>query len=135
MAKKKTSDTGTPATITCESCDRSVPAYEVTHVGEGRKYRPLCGPCYFATVSHWAGEDIAHHRLEPIILRDARGKPHTFHFRYSIIPDGHGLEAFEIVRGNPGGYLEAAVDIASWFLPADTPVAIESRGEKLEGII
>lgn len=29
------------------------------------------------------------------------------------------------LRGNPGGYLDAAVDIASWFLPADKPVVIE----------
>ncbi len=31
------------------------------------------------------------------------------------------------LRGNPGGYLEAAVGIASWFLPVDKTVAIESR--------
>ena len=33
------------------------------------------------------------------------------------------------LRGNPGGYLEAAVDMASWFLPADTPVVLESGRE------
>ena len=32
------------------------------------------------------------------------------------------------LRGNPGGYLDAAVGIASWFLPVDKTVAIESRG-------
>lgn len=30
------------------------------------------------------------------------------------------------LRGNPGGYLEHAIDTASWFLPAGTPVVIES---------
>jgi carboxyl-terminal processing protease len=29
------------------------------------------------------------------------------------------------VRGNPGGYLEAAVDMASWFLPKDTVIVRE----------
>ncbi len=32
------------------------------------------------------------------------------------------------LRGNPGGYLEAAVDMASWFLPAGKPVVIEDYG-------
>ncbi len=32
------------------------------------------------------------------------------------------------VRGNPGGYLESAVDIASWFLPLGEPIVYESRG-------
>lgn len=32
------------------------------------------------------------------------------------------------LRGNPGGLLEAAVDMASWFLPLGQPVVIESRG-------
>ncbi|MCU0660362.1 MAG: S41 family peptidase [Candidatus Pacebacteria bacterium] len=34
------------------------------------------------------------------------------------------------LRGNPGGYLDAAIDMASWFLPAGKPVVIEDFGEK-----
>lgn len=33
------------------------------------------------------------------------------------------------LRGNPGGYLEASVDIASWFLEKGKPVVIESFGD------
>lgn len=33
------------------------------------------------------------------------------------------------LRGNPGGYLEAAVDMASWFLPNGKTVLIEDYGE------
>lgn len=33
------------------------------------------------------------------------------------------------LRGNPGGYMESAVDIASWFLPKGTPVVIEEHGQ------
>jgi len=31
------------------------------------------------------------------------------------------------LRGNPGGYLEAAIDMASWFLPADKVVVYEAK--------
>ena len=34
------------------------------------------------------------------------------------------------LRGNPGGYLDAAWDIASWFLPAGKPIVIEDFGGK-----
>lgn len=34
------------------------------------------------------------------------------------------------VRGNPGGYLEASVDIASWFLPASAVIVSEDFGAK-----
>lgn len=33
------------------------------------------------------------------------------------------------LRGNPGGYLSAAVDMASWFLPTGKVVAVEDFGE------
>lgn len=35
------------------------------------------------------------------------------------------------LRGNPGGYLEAAVDMASFFLPVGKTVVIEDNGPKL----
>jgi carboxyl-terminal processing protease len=31
------------------------------------------------------------------------------------------------LRGNPGGYMEAAIDMASWFLPADKVIVRETR--------
>ena len=34
------------------------------------------------------------------------------------------------LRGNPGGFLEAAVDMASWFLPEGKVVVTEDAGEK-----
>src|SRR3990172_6584849 len=36
------------------------------------------------------------------------------------------------LRGNPGGYLDAAVDMSSWFLPLGKPIVIEDFGEKDE---
>ena len=37
------------------------------------------------------------------------------------------------LRGNPGGYLEAAVDMASWFLPANDVIVQEEFGKGKEG--
>ncbi|MBI2120575.1 MAG: S41 family peptidase [Parcubacteria group bacterium] len=37
------------------------------------------------------------------------------------------------LRGNPGGYLDAAVDMASWFLPPGAIVVKEDFGDKGEG--
>lgn len=34
------------------------------------------------------------------------------------------------MRGNPGGYLDAAIDMASWFLPAGKTVVMEDFGDK-----
>lgn len=39
------------------------------------------------------------------------------------------------LRGNPGGYFEAAIDIASWFLPPGKIVARESFGEAIEDTV
>jgi carboxyl-terminal processing protease len=39
------------------------------------------------------------------------------------------------MRGNPGGYLEAAVDIASWFLPAGAVVVTEDYAGKQDSIV
>lgn len=36
------------------------------------------------------------------------------------------------LRGNPGGYLDSAVDMASWFLPNGKPVVIEDSGNKFK---
>lgn len=36
------------------------------------------------------------------------------------------------LRGNPGGYLEAAIDMVSWFLPSGKTIVIEDFGEKAE---
>jgi carboxyl-terminal processing protease len=36
------------------------------------------------------------------------------------------------LRGNPGGFLDAVVDMASWFLPSGKPVVVEKHGGKVE---
>ncbi len=39
------------------------------------------------------------------------------------------------LRGNPGGFLEASVDMASWFLPAGTPIVRESYRDNREELV
>lgn len=39
------------------------------------------------------------------------------------------------LRGNPGGYLDAAISVSSWFLPEDKAVVVEKRGDGEEEII
>ncbi|MEK7628381.1 MAG: S41 family peptidase [Patescibacteria group bacterium] len=39
------------------------------------------------------------------------------------------------LRGNPGGYLEASVDMASWFLPLGSVVVTEDYGDRGEDIV
>lgn len=39
------------------------------------------------------------------------------------------------LRGNPGGYLQAAVDIASWFLPSGRVVVTEDYGGNTDSIV
>lgn len=38
------------------------------------------------------------------------------------------------LRGNPGGYLDAAVDMASWFLPKDKVVVKEAAGKSASAV-
>ncbi len=38
------------------------------------------------------------------------------------------------LRGNPGGYLQAAVDMASWFLPSGSVVVTEDYGDKQDNL-
>jgi len=45
------------------------------------------------------------------------------------INDGYNKLIIDL-RNNPGGYLEAAVDMASWFLPAGKVIVKEDFGEK-----
>lgn len=44
-----------------------------------------------------------------------------------FIESGSGKLIIDL-RGNPGGFLDAAVDMASWWLPAGKPVVIEKHG-------
>jgi carboxyl-terminal processing protease len=44
--------------------------------------------------------------------------------------ESHSDKLILDLRNNPGGYLEAALDMASWFLPAGKTVVTENFGDK-----
>lgn len=48
-----------------------------------------------------------------------------------FIESGNGNLILDL-RGNPGGYLEAAIDMASWFLPSGKIIVRESFGQNKE---
>ncbi len=54
-------------------------------------------------------------------MREMRGALRTF------VASGNNKLIIDL-RGNPGGYLDAAVDMASWFLPLGKAVVIEDYG-------
>jgi carboxyl-terminal processing protease len=51
-----------------------------------------------------------------------------------FIQSGSNKLIFDL-RGNPGGYLEAAVEIASWFLPQGSAVVTEDYADKQSDIV
>ncbi|MBI4880550.1 MAG: hypothetical protein HY812_12965 [Planctomycetes bacterium] len=88
----------------CTGCGRKVPSYEgVFHSdGRGGSLGFVCGRCWAQVLSDATGEEIGHLELDPIVLPDAAGHMHTFHFRFNPAP--RGIEAFEVSRGVPCGY-------------------------------
>lgn len=51
-----------------------------------------------------------------------------------FVESGSNKLLFDL-RGNPGGYLEAAIDIGSWFLPAGEIIVSEDFGKKQDPIV
>lgn len=60
--------------------------------------------------------------------------PEAFRQALREMADSGSSKLILDLRNNPGGYLEASVDIASWFLPAGKTVVIENFGREGEKI-
>lgn len=52
----------------------------------------------------------------------------------AFVADSHTKLVIDL-RGNPGGYLSAAVDVASWFLPVGKVVVTEEYGNNQEDVV
>lgn len=70
--------------------------------GKGKSLGFVCGRCWAGVLSEERGQDVGHLEVEPVLMTDAAGRKHEFHFRYIHMP--RGLEAFEVIDGVPGGY-------------------------------
>jgi hypothetical protein len=89
----------------CHTCGRSIAGFESVHYGsmEGG-YRDLCNRCFNEEVAETGGIDFSHVQFEALEVSDAAGTPHRFHFEIRLLGDKVSLQAFELVKGDPGGY-------------------------------
>jgi len=64
------------------------------------------------------------------------GAPSSALFRDALqeFSDGGTDKLIIDLRGNPGGFLEASIDMASWFLPSGKTIVTEDFGDKKEKI-
>jgi len=92
--------------IKCEGCGQETPGYDIVHLGSMEDgYKQLCTRCYNAEVAALMALDGSKDvRFEPVMLADAAGIAHTFHFRTRLFGTGMSLQAFELRDGAPGGY-------------------------------
>jgi carboxyl-terminal processing protease len=72
--------------------------------------------------------DIALYNFGGTAVREMRGALRTF------VASGQTKLVIDL-RGNPGGYLESAVEVASWFLPAGKTVVTEDYGPNKDPIV
>jgi hypothetical protein len=92
--------------IQCDGCGQLIPGYDIVNYGSiDRGYRKLCSQCFNEEVATLGGlEAFEHVRFEPVVLADATGESHEFHFRTRLFGTGVTLEAFELRDGHPAGY-------------------------------
>jgi len=88
----------------CDRCSTDVPSYDTVHTTIDSHPRLLCNRCFNALVAERSGVDFEHPEFAPVVLEDAAGERHAFHFRTRLGGDHVAVEAFEIQDGSPGGY-------------------------------
>jgi hypothetical protein len=90
--------------VRCVGCGNVVASYDVISSLEGG-YRQLCTKCFNGKFAQAQGlAAFAHVNLEPVVLTDAAGLVHQFHFRTRLFGDGVAMDAFELRDGQPAGY-------------------------------
>ena len=101
---------------TCALCGKSIESHEtITVVDAGDR----CYPCFNREMAEELGIDFDDTPLQPIVLADADGVPHTFGIRSMLAATGHELVAEESPRPDRGGYRFAVlgdVHADSWDL-------------------
>jgi hypothetical protein len=86
----------------CEDCGRHMPAYEMIHLTLSEtQSRRVCTRCFNTRI---AGVDFEHPNFEPVMLKDASGMSHEFHFTTRHGGAHLAVEAFEVEDGHPAGY-------------------------------
>ena len=104
----------------CEDCGHEVPAFDTIDLTVSPKQsRRICARCFNTLIAKRAGVRFEHPDFAPIVLQDATGAPHEFHFRTRHRGDHVAVEAFEMVDHRAGGYeFQVLGD------PSDDPIRI-----------
>ena len=94
----------------CGICGRRVPSYSTVYLSSQGKQTLVCMKCYNQEISNYTGFDFEHVEFEPVMIKDADGEDHKFHFVVRHLGDRFTIETFEIKDGHPGGYEFSIID-------------------------
>ena len=104
----------------CRDCGQHVAAYDTIHLSLSEKEsRVVCTRCFNKRV---AGVDFEHPVFEPVVLADAAGNAHTFHFTTRHGGSHLAVEAFEVEDGHATGYQFQVLDD-----PDEDPIKVFKR--------
>jgi hypothetical protein len=85
----------------CGRCGKSLePLGGVSVAGVGER----CHDCFNVEAAARLGVDFDRTPIEPVVIADADGVPHTFQIRSRMIGTGHAMDAIETPRPERGGY-------------------------------
>lgn len=85
----------------CGACGKALGSFEtITVAGEGDR----CHACFNRDMSDRLGVAFDHTLLQPIVIADADGVPHTFQIRSMLVATGHEMEALEMTNDRQLGY-------------------------------
>ena len=86
---------------TCGACGKNLGPFEsITVAGAGDR----CHPCFNREMADRLGVAFDNTTLQPIVIADADGVPHTFRIRSMLVATGHEMEALEITNDEQLGY-------------------------------
>ena len=101
----------------CGACGKTLGPFESIEVaGVGDR----CYPCFNREMADRIGVDFDNRMLQPIVMADPDGDPHTFQIRSMLVTTGHEMEALEIGNDGQLGYCfrvlaEAETDVWELF--------------------
>ena len=90
----------------CTRCGKQIKNYNdsIMVPSETGEYIPLCLRCFNKKISETIGVEFDEIELQPILLQDADGIDHKFHFFVRLMEVGLVLGAFEEDENRSGGY-------------------------------
>jgi hypothetical protein len=97
----------------CHGCGKKLVAHDTVYLAEERKphshserrkSHPYCAKCFNEQIAALTGLEFEHTEFRPVVMKDADGNPHEFHFRGWLTGGGYSIEGFELKDGHPAGY-------------------------------